>query len=145
MPDMQLYLQRNRSDVKESASLRILAARLGLKLNFKDSTPNWIKWALAAEGSFMLNTYGSVQETGNGFRGIIRDSLGNVTLAYAGSSQKASVLYQELLAIAKGIQTCSTKNGKLVGKLSPLIGKLTKLRVLSMPFNDFDGEIPVEI
>ncbi|KAF9624563.1 hypothetical protein IFM89_011737, partial [Coptis chinensis] len=42
-------------------------------------------------------------------------------------------------------RTCSRSNGKLVGKLSPLIGKLTELRVLSMPFNDFDGEIPVEI
>ncbi|KAF9611353.1 hypothetical protein IFM89_030836 [Coptis chinensis] len=45
------------------------------------------------EGSFMLNTDGSVQETGNGFGGIIRDFLGNVTLAYAGSLQKPSVLY----------------------------------------------------
>ncbi|PON79690.1 Leucine rich receptor kinase [Parasponia andersonii] len=34
---------------------------------------------------------------------------------------------------------------KLGGKLSPLIGKLTELRVLSFPYNDLSGEIPVEI
>ncbi|CAL1360166.1 unnamed protein product [Linum trigynum] len=37
------------------------------------------------------------------------------------------------------------RRGKLVGKLSPLIGKLSKLRVLSLPFNDLGGEIPSEI
>ncbi|OVA02159.1 Protein kinase domain [Macleaya cordata] len=36
-------------------------------------------------------------------------------------------------------------DGKLKGKLSPLIGKLTELRILSLPFNDFNGEIPFEI
>ncbi|XP_077211324.1 LRR receptor-like serine/threonine-protein kinase RPK2 [Tasmannia lanceolata] len=39
---------------------------------------------------------------------------------------------------------CSSEN-KLVGKLSPSIGKLSELRVLSLPFNGFDGEIPTEI
>ncbi|XP_077222789.1 receptor-like protein kinase 2 [Tasmannia lanceolata] len=34
---------------------------------------------------------------------------------------------------------------KLGGKLSPSIGKLAELRVLSLPFNGFDGEIPTEI
>ncbi|KAK3039832.1 hypothetical protein RJ639_027145 [Escallonia herrerae] len=36
-------------------------------------------------------------------------------------------------------------NGKLAGKLSPVIGKLTELRVLSLPFNELSGELPVEI
>ncbi|KAF5727150.1 hypothetical protein HS088_TW22G00837 [Tripterygium wilfordii] len=35
-------------------------------------------------------------------------------------------------------------NGKLAGKLSPLIGKLTELRVLSLPYKEITGEIPVE-
>ncbi|KAF5181422.1 Lrr receptor-like kinase family protein [Thalictrum thalictroides] len=42
-------------------------------------------------------------------------------------------------------KSCSGNSGKLVGKLSPFIGKLTELKVLSMPFNEFSGEIPVEI
>ncbi|XP_074336437.1 LRR receptor-like serine/threonine-protein kinase RPK2 isoform X2 [Apium graveolens] len=35
--------------------------------------------------------------------------------------------------------------GKLVGKLPQIIGKLTELRVLSLPFNEFSGEIPSEL
>uniref|UniRef100_A0A2P2M9E7 non-specific serine/threonine protein kinase n=1 Tax=Rhizophora mucronata TaxID=61149 RepID=A0A2P2M9E7_RHIMU len=40
---------------------------------------------------------------------------------------------------------CQGSNGILVGKLSPLIAKLTELRVLSLPFNGLGGEIPSEI
>ncbi|PON46185.1 Leucine rich receptor kinase [Parasponia andersonii] len=39
-------------------------------------------------------------------------------------------------------RTCLGSRGKLVGKLSPVIGKLSELRILSLPFNGFDGEIP---
>ncbi|XP_050237208.1 LRR receptor-like serine/threonine-protein kinase RPK2 [Mercurialis annua] len=35
--------------------------------------------------------------------------------------------------------------GKLQGKLTPLIGKLSELRVLSLVFHKFSGEIPLEI
>ncbi|KAL2528613.1 LRR receptor-like serine/threonine-protein kinase RPK2 [Forsythia ovata] len=34
---------------------------------------------------------------------------------------------------------------KILGKLSPSITKLTELKVLSMPFNELSGDIPVEI
>lgn len=37
------------------------------------------------------------------------------------------------------------EEGKLGGKLSPLIGKLAELRALSLPYNDLSGVIPVEI
>ncbi|KAF3431591.1 hypothetical protein FNV43_RR26322 [Rhamnella rubrinervis] len=39
----------------------------------------------------------------------------------------------------------SRTDGKLSGKLSPLIGKLTELRVLSLPYNDLSGVVPLEI
>ncbi|KAK0584226.1 hypothetical protein LWI29_009543 [Acer saccharum] len=42
-------------------------------------------------------------------------------------------------------RNCKGVNGKLGGKLSPLIANLTKLRILSLPFNGFNGEIPNEI
>ncbi|KAF9614903.1 hypothetical protein IFM89_021260 [Coptis chinensis] len=106
---MQIYFQKNLADVKESTSLRIVAARLRLELNFKEPFPQWIKWELAAADSYMLNTDGSVQENGNGFGGVIRDIMGNVSLAYAGSSSKPSVIYQELFAIAKGLQHTKEK------------------------------------
>ncbi|KAF9626549.1 hypothetical protein IFM89_034962 [Coptis chinensis] len=52
----------------------------------------------------MLNTDGSVQESGNGYGGTIRDSQGNVLLGFAGSSSKPSVIFQELFAIAMGLK-----------------------------------------
>ncbi|CAK9186208.1 unnamed protein product [Ilex paraguariensis] len=42
-------------------------------------------------------------------------------------------------------RNCSDRKGKLVGKLSPVIAGLTELRVLSLPFNELDGEIPNEV
>ncbi|CAN1821487.1 LRR receptor-like serine/threonine-protein kinase RPK2 [Linum perenne] len=39
----------------------------------------------------------------------------------------------------------SSMKGKREGKLSPLIGKLSKLRVLSPPFHELTGGIPLEI
>ena len=36
---------------------------------------------------------------------------------------------------------CWTSSGKLVGKLLLVIAQLTKLRILSLPFNGFHGEI----
>ncbi|XP_059670685.1 LRR receptor-like serine/threonine-protein kinase RPK2 [Cornus florida] len=42
-------------------------------------------------------------------------------------------------------RTCVSSNVKLVGVLPPEIAKLTELKVLSLPFNDLSGEIPIEI
>ncbi|GAB2280184.1 hypothetical protein Dimus_014823 [Dionaea muscipula] len=39
-------------------------------------------------------------------------------------------------------RNCSALTGKLIAKLSPAIGKLSTIRVLSLPFNEFSGEIP---
>ncbi|MBA0727661.1 hypothetical protein Golax_000630 [Gossypium laxum] len=44
-----------------------------------------------------------------------------------------------------GFRRRACSRGKLVGYLSPLIGKLTELRVLSLAFNDIGGEIPLEL
>ncbi|KAH1031467.1 hypothetical protein J1N35_043641 [Gossypium stocksii] len=44
-----------------------------------------------------------------------------------------------------GFRRRACSRGKLVGYLSPLIGKLTVLRVLSLAFNDIGGEIPLEL
>lgn len=42
-------------------------------------------------------------------------------------------------------RNCTEMNGKIVGKLPPIIGKLKELKVLSLPFNELRGEIPVQI
>ncbi|XWS69626.1 hypothetical protein CRYUN_Cryun04dG0194800 [Craigia yunnanensis] len=44
-----------------------------------------------------------------------------------------------------GLRRRACSNRKLVGKLSPLIGKFTELRVLSIAFNGIGGELPLEI
>ncbi|KAH7516096.1 hypothetical protein FEM48_Zijuj10G0098600 [Ziziphus jujuba var. spinosa] len=41
--------------------------------------------------------------------------------------------------------TSLRREAKLRGKISPFIGELTRLRVLSLPYNDLSGGIPVEI
>ncbi|XP_010923619.1 LRR receptor-like serine/threonine-protein kinase RPK2 [Elaeis guineensis] len=43
------------------------------------------------------------------------------------------------------LRGCSDPRRRLAGKLSPAVGKLSELRVLSLPFLGFDGEIPGEI
>ncbi|CAN4084693.1 unnamed protein product [Withania somnifera] len=40
---------------------------------------------------------------------------------------------------------CFDMNAKLVGNLSSAVGYLKELRVLSLPFNDLSGEMPVQI
>ncbi|KAE8694373.1 LRR receptor-like serine/threonine-protein kinase RPK2 [Hibiscus syriacus] len=39
-------------------------------------------------------------------------------------------------------RNCGESNGSLFGSLSPSIGKLSELRILSLPFHRFHGEIP---
>ncbi|KAL6294854.1 hypothetical protein ACE6H2_002996 [Prunus campanulata] len=39
-------------------------------------------------------------------------------------------------------RTSSRSSGNLAGKLSPWVGKLTELRVLSLPYNELNGKIP---
>lgn len=55
-------------------------------------------------------------------------------------------LTSELVLHGFGVErNCSDSWQKLGGKLSEVIGNLTKLRVLSVPFNGLVGEIPVGI
>ncbi|MBA0712304.1 hypothetical protein Golax_011414 [Gossypium laxum] len=42
-------------------------------------------------------------------------------------------------------RNCGVSNGSLSGKLLPSIGKLSELKILSLPFHRFHGEIPSEI
>ncbi|KAK1374477.1 LRR receptor-like serine/threonine-protein kinase RPK2 [Heracleum sosnowskyi] len=42
-------------------------------------------------------------------------------------------------------RNCSDRFGKLSGRLPYVIGKLSMLRVLSLPFNEFSGQLPSEM
>ncbi|KAK8547060.1 hypothetical protein V6N13_099804 [Hibiscus sabdariffa] len=65
---------------------------------------------------------------------------GNLTRVCSSSSKLSKFPFSGF-----GLRRRACSKGKLVGNLSPLIGKLTKLRVISLAFNEFGGEIPVEI
>ncbi|KAL4318458.1 hypothetical protein GQ457_18G024530 [Hibiscus cannabinus] len=65
---------------------------------------------------------------------------GNLTRVCSSSSKLSEFPFYGF-----GLRRRACSKGKLVGNLSPLIGKLTKLRVISLAFNEFGGEIPVEI
>ncbi|KAF9589463.1 hypothetical protein IFM89_024026 [Coptis chinensis] len=77
---------------------------LGLDLSYTVHEKIGCTWRGPEEDYHMLNTDGSVQQVGNGFGGIIRDSQGNILLGFAGSSSKPSVIYQELMTIAVGLK-----------------------------------------
>eukprot|EP01018_Ginkgo_biloba_P036083 Gb_12751 [translate_table: standard] len=75
-------------------------------------------------------------------RGIIpesytaeKDAGGSVICLRNGSTVNTSATYR-----GRDQVSC-----KLTGKLSPFIGNLTELRILSLPFNAFSGPIPKEI
>ncbi|KAL8546068.1 hypothetical protein ACS0TY_005969 [Phlomoides rotata] len=42
-------------------------------------------------------------------------------------------------------RTCLGSNSKVLGTLSAAVAKLTELKILSLPFNELSGKIPVEI
>ncbi|XP_039023711.1 LRR receptor-like serine/threonine-protein kinase RPK2 isoform X2 [Hibiscus syriacus] len=65
---------------------------------------------------------------------------GNFTRACSSSSKLSKFPFYGF-----GLRRRACSKGKLVGNLSPLVGELTELRVLSLAFNEFGGEIPLEI
>ncbi|KAL6983333.1 hypothetical protein U1Q18_016722 [Sarracenia purpurea var. burkii] len=73
---------------------------------------------------------------------IVGDGRDGGNYSFSASCSKYGLLPFYGFGIRKN---CSGRNGKLGGKLSPMIGELTELRVLSLPFNELGGEIPREI
>ncbi|XVF85807.1 hypothetical protein PTKIN_Ptkin17bG0147400 [Pterospermum kingtungense] len=65
---------------------------------------------------------------------------GNLTEACSCSSKLSKFPFYGF-----GLRRRACSHGRLGGNLSPLIGKLSELRVLSLAFNDIGGEIPLEI
>ncbi|KAK4430083.1 LRR receptor-like serine/threonine-protein kinase RPK2 [Sesamum alatum] len=68
---------------------------------------------------------------------------GNSSLAPSCSLKSGLALHG--FGIGRNCSDSSEINVKLVGRISAVIGKLTELRVLSLPFNELVGEIPVEM
>ncbi|KAL6139873.1 hypothetical protein ACLB2K_058174 [Fragaria x ananassa] len=101
----------------------------------------------------LLSTWGRVNSSHCDWSGVSCDSnFRVVSLNITGDGGKSEsepfscAYYGQFPFYGLGIRrSCVDGGGSLVGKLPSVIGKLTELKVLSLPFNGFDGEIPAEI
>lgn len=104
--DMAVYIQTQVDTVKDGDDIRGIAHRLGLSIKYKNKTIIPCQWTKPASGNFKLNTDGSVELNRYGYGGAIRDDKGRPIMLYFGSEGHDSVIYQELMAILKGVQCC---------------------------------------
>ncbi|KAL6135513.1 hypothetical protein ACLB2K_067741 [Fragaria x ananassa] len=101
----------------------------------------------------LLSTWGRVNSSHCDWSGVSCDSnFRVVSLNITGDGGKSEpesfscAYYGQFPFYGLGIRrSCVDGGGSLVGKLPSVIGKLTELKVLSLPFNGFDGDIPEEI
>ncbi|KAL0919645.1 hypothetical protein M5K25_011756 [Dendrobium thyrsiflorum] len=88
-----------------------LAGKLGIF--FENTSVNHhdriVKWLKPSPPFFKLNSDGSVGNSSAGFGGIVRNCLGNVVFAYAGSANTSNVLTAELLGLLYGLISCSER------------------------------------
>lgn len=106
------------------------------------------------DSSGLLSNWGSVNSSHCSWSGVLCDANSRVVSlnitgngAGGGKSNPFSCLdFSQFPLYGFGIRkTCVGSRGRLVGNLPSVIGKLAELKVLSLPFNGFGGEIPVEI
>ncbi|KAL6143601.1 hypothetical protein ACLB2K_054296 [Fragaria x ananassa] len=101
----------------------------------------------------LLSTWGRLNSSHCDWSGVSCDSnFRVVSLNITGDGGKSEsepfscAYYGQFPFYGLGVRrSCVEGGGSLVGKLPSVIGKLTELKVLSLPFNGFDGEIPAEI
>ncbi|XP_020218845.1 LRR receptor-like serine/threonine-protein kinase RPK2 isoform X1 [Cajanus cajan] len=123
------------SDSDKSVLLQLkhsLSDPSGLLATWQPSTPNHCEWSgVLCDDSAARRRVVAINVTGNG------------------GNRKPPPLcsdFAEFPLYGFGIRrSCEGLGGALFGKVSPLLGKLTELRVLSLPFNGLEGEVPEEI
>lgn len=115
-------------------------------LQFKDSV---------SDPSGLLSSWKSSNSDHCSWLGVTCDSGSrvlslNVSGGCGGGNSDLNALlgsqFPQLPLFGYGImKNCTGGNVKLIGTLSPVIAKLTELRALSLPYNEFGGQIPIEI
>ncbi|KAM7464450.1 hypothetical protein LguiA_032571 [Lonicera macranthoides] len=125
-----------------SVSGKMLSEKMIL-LEFKNSIsdPSGLLSSWRADNSRYCSWFGVTCNSDSRVLGLkIAGNAGN------NSCLASCFKYGEFALHGFGIRrNCSARNGKLIGELSPVIGKLTELRVLSLSFHELNGEIPGEI
>ncbi|KAL5706829.1 hypothetical protein ACHQM5_024947 [Ranunculus cassubicifolius] len=104
--DMAQYVQSQVAIMQDSSENRRLISELGLAVKFESKVITHCQWAKPSKGRVKLNTDGSVEANRFGYGGAIRDDMGRPVMGYFGSEGMKTVLYQELLAILRGLQCC---------------------------------------
>ena len=111
-------------------------------LQFKDSV---------SDPSGLLSSWKSSNSNHCSWLGVTCDSSSRVlSLNVSGGCGRGNSdlgsQFAQLSLFGYGIvRNCTDGNVKLIGTLFPVIAKLTELRALSLPYNEFGGHIPIEI
>ncbi|KAF8413902.1 hypothetical protein HHK36_001898 [Tetracentron sinense] len=95
---------------------RELVEGWGLSVEWRQKLFRWVSWQPLIHGWVCLNTYGSITTKRGGYGAIIRDDCGNAIIAVAGSLVHDSVIFVELLAIKRGLESCFRTPCKYPGK-----------------------------
>lgn len=111
-------------------------ALLEMKTSFSD--PNGILSSWNAGSSNHCTWFGVSCDSDS--RVLVLKVGGNFSRSPSCSIESESTLHGFGIA-----RNCSKMSGTLGGSLSNVIGKITQLRVLSLPFNEIGGEIHVEL
>ncbi|KAF9622077.1 hypothetical protein IFM89_029361 [Coptis chinensis] len=99
----RLYLQTKLKEVADTAQTREFLHRIGVTARMKGKVLTNCIWMKPDEDVLKLNSDGSVTNDNTGFGGMLRDSNGEVKLAYTRSNGSHSVLFQELQGIKYGL------------------------------------------
>lgn len=102
-----------------------------------------------SDPSGLLSSWGSESSDHCSWSGVLCDSnFRVVSLNVTGNGTGGNLCsdFSKFPLYGFGTRSdCLNSRGKLVGKLLPAIAELSELRILSLPFNGFEGELPAEI
>ncbi|KAI0511114.1 hypothetical protein KFK09_011737 [Dendrobium nobile] len=85
----------------DMSSCQDLCVKLGINIHFEDVTrrERIVRWLKPKAPAIKLNSDGSVDRFSTGFGGIIRDSFGEVIVAYASPLSPCMVIFAELMGL----------------------------------------------
>ncbi|KAF5207781.1 hypothetical protein FRX31_002631 [Thalictrum thalictroides] len=125
--DVTLRLAALKKRHKDTPDNQFAAVRIGREDLITVRSPRMLQWELPAKGWHALNSVGSLTSNKVSYGGIIRDETGVVNLAFYASSNERSILYLELMGIAKGIEATMTLN---ISKLHIITDSMMSTRIL---------------
>ncbi|OVA20171.1 Ribonuclease H domain [Macleaya cordata] len=108
--DIRLKLASHDLTLEDNDRNRQFSARWGLITEFNHTRRISCTWEKPPEGTVMINTDGSLNQTGAGFGAIIRNTEGEVLAAAAGTVSPSTITCHELQAIESGLVLANKLN-----------------------------------